>query len=202
VSRAISKYGDIIYEVMESFNSLEECKERERDLRPEENIGWNMAIGGGMPPRVTKETAMKISKTIKALRITPYCERTSSPEACQKREAAKRANKPQWWHDPETLEYKLVKTAKEEIPQGWVRGRKPKPKKNKLKVRGEDYVCNGKFWKLYINDELVFKGKNLKAYLRDNDLLNLYTYMSCAAKESRPFTRNDNTFRVIKIDFK
>lgn len=46
---AMKKYDDIIKYVV-IFGSEKGCKIVENKLRPEENIGWNIAVGGGKAP--------------------------------------------------------------------------------------------------------------------------------------------------------
>lgn len=46
---ALDKYCDIEWHVIFEGTD-EECYAKEQELRPEINIGWNIAIGGGKPP--------------------------------------------------------------------------------------------------------------------------------------------------------
>lgn len=46
---ALSKYSDIEWSVIFE-GSEEDCLALEKRLRPEYNIGWNIAVGGGKPP--------------------------------------------------------------------------------------------------------------------------------------------------------
>jgi predicted GIY-YIG superfamily endonuclease len=181
LASALKKYKDVEYDIVETFSTSDECLSKEVELRPVENVGWNMAKGGGMPPRVTKEAAAKISKTLKAQGANPYCENTNSKEAIEKRERVKAANKGQWWHNPQNKEYRFIKTAIEEIPKGWERGRVPAPVHNP-KVRGKDYVCNAKKWKLDIDGTTEFIGYNIKEFLRENNLLDIYANLTARAK--------------------
>ena len=183
---AIKRYSDIEYEVVESFSDLQTCLDKERSLRPEEGIGWNMAPGGGQPPSVTKEAAAKISKTLKESGISPYCENTHSDAAKEKRKATCDALKFEWWHDPATLEYRMIPTAVEDPPEGWNRGRKPKPTV-KPKVRGVDYTCNANDWVLIEDGETLFEGPNLREYCEKNGLGTLYSNLTVAAKEGKEY---------------
>lgn len=200
LKNALEKYDDILYDVIETFLTLEECLHKEIELRPREHIGWNMCIGGGMPPRVTKETAIKISKTLKQKGTTPYCENTHSKESIIKSNAKKSLNGGQWWHNPRTKEYRYIKTAFEEIPIGWERGR-VLAKNNQIKVRGEDYNCNVKKWKLEIDGSTVFVGFNLKDFLRENHLLGIYANLIKSAKTNRPYKsyKYKKSFKLVKI---
>lgn len=49
VGRAIRKYKDAVMTVIK-VTTEERALEIEEQLRPEENLGWNLAQGGGMPP--------------------------------------------------------------------------------------------------------------------------------------------------------
>lgn len=66
VSNAFSKYKDIEMTIVFEGTTLE-CLAKEYQLRPSENIGWNIAIGGGLPPdctgrKHTQKTKDKIAK--------------------------------------------------------------------------------------------------------------------------------------------
>jgi hypothetical protein len=45
------------FSVLAEYNTREEAIAREIELRPTENIGWNIREGGGDPPRMTRERA-------------------------------------------------------------------------------------------------------------------------------------------------
>ena len=47
---ALSKYDDVQYSIIAICPDEEYALNLERQLRPTENIGWNIAPGGGMPP--------------------------------------------------------------------------------------------------------------------------------------------------------
>jgi hypothetical protein len=118
VAKAIVKYDDI--EIVELFRgSKEECLTLENNYRPEPKIGWNLVEGGGIPPKNVKggESSKKISLTLKNKGISPYSEKTHSPEAIEKRKASMKGRK--WFYDPITFESKLTRLA----PNGWMQGR-------------------------------------------------------------------------------
>lgn len=46
-----------VFSVLAEYNTREEAIAREIELRPTENIGWNIREGGGDPPRMTRELA-------------------------------------------------------------------------------------------------------------------------------------------------
>ena len=52
LTRALEKYDDIVFEVIFD-GTRDECINEEIRLRPEKNIGWNIAMGGFFPPDVT-----------------------------------------------------------------------------------------------------------------------------------------------------
>ena len=70
VNKAIDKYDDIDIVLLHTGTD-EECLQMEHDLRPRENIGWNIAKGGGVPPMMNKKTAAKISQTLKGRKRSP-----------------------------------------------------------------------------------------------------------------------------------
>lgn len=72
LSNAFSKYKEeeIIVDILLE-SSEEYCKHLEYLLRPKQNIGWNIAIGGGLPPPPDQERNKRIS-----LSRNPYSEET------------------------------------------------------------------------------------------------------------------------------
>ena len=50
LSHAFDAYGDQIIQTILLVGSKQYCLDVERGLRPTERIGWNIAIGGGIPP--------------------------------------------------------------------------------------------------------------------------------------------------------
>lgn len=176
LERALNKYDDIEIITVYEFDTLEEALTKEYELRPDEKIGWNLARGGGMPPQIKyyPEVHKKISNTIKKMGVIPYCEKTHSPEAIAKSKATKKKNKGHWFHNPETLEYKFIRTALEDVPEGWVSGRVPTPVA-KPKVRGIDYQCNAGKW---IIDDGAWQVEvtNLKQWCKDHNIPYLAGY--------------------------
>lgn len=59
VGNAIRKYKDLIEIVEIKTGNIDTMYSEEFKLRPEINIGWNIAIGGGNPPKQTSESAIK-----------------------------------------------------------------------------------------------------------------------------------------------
>ena len=118
VAKAISKHDDIeIVMLYEGANN--DCLALEEQYRPNINIGWNIAKGGGLPSPMNEEKARKISQTLISKGANPYCENTHSKETIAKRKAAMIGRK--WFHDPITLKSKLCHVC----PAGWEAGRKP-----------------------------------------------------------------------------
>ena len=116
VKKAIDKYDDI--EIIELYSGNEiECLKLENHYRPDELIGWNMAIGGGYPPRMNEDTAKKISNTLKFKNANPYSEKTHSAEAIEKRKKSMAGRK--WFYNPETRQNKRL----HEQPMGWLPGK-------------------------------------------------------------------------------
>lgn len=62
--------------------SLEDAKKIEREYRPQENIGWNTAIGGGIPPslkgRVVSEKTRRLLASFRGRTHTPETRRKLS----------------------------------------------------------------------------------------------------------------------------
>lgn len=70
LSQAFRKYGEenILRNVLHEFTDREEAYACEAEYRPEREIGWNIAVGGGLPPDSTgrvhsEETKRKISES-------------------------------------------------------------------------------------------------------------------------------------------
>jgi len=173
LKRALEKYNDeISFDVLQEFDTEEQARKAEEQLRPKPRIGWNIAPGGGYPPNIKDhpEAIEKIKNTIKSLGMTPYSEKTHSKEALEKAKATKKSQGWKWYHNPETLEYRIIPTEQEPIPEGWVSGRKPKPVIKK-KVRGRDYYCNVMCVNVYKNGELIAEDvKNFKQWCGQNNL--------------------------------
>ena len=122
VKKAIDLYDDII--VSELYEGSEEqCLIMEASYRPDENIGWNIAKGGSVPPMMNEQTAKKISNTLKEKGISPYSVNTHSAEAIQKRKDAYKKAGRKWFHNPVTGQKKMFATNLESIPSGWILGR-------------------------------------------------------------------------------
>ena len=118
VRKAIEKYDDIEIKLLFE-GSKEDCLKLEYSLRPEKNIGWNLAEGGGLPPKNVKgsESSKKISQTLKNKGMCPYSDKTHSPEAKEKRRASMTGRK--WFYEPSTGKSGLLM----ECPVGWIAGR-------------------------------------------------------------------------------
>jgi hypothetical protein len=116
VKKAIEKYNDVEIVLLHEADK-NECLKLEEEYRPNELIGWNIAKGGGYPPRMNEETAKKISQTLKNKKISPYSENTHSKEANEKRKKAMAGRK--WFYDPVTLQNKRLY----EQPEGWLPGK-------------------------------------------------------------------------------
>ena len=115
----LNKYTDIVIECLYE-GTEDECKQKEFELRSQERIGWNLAVGGSVPPPMNSRTAKKISDTLKRKGVCPYdASKTHSPEAIAKANAKKVGRK--WTHNPLTGEQKMRKP--NDIPTGWKLGR-------------------------------------------------------------------------------
>jgi predicted GIY-YIG superfamily endonuclease len=172
VGNAIRKYeNDIDLVVLYEFNNEIEALKKEKELRPRKRMGWNIAVGGQVPPPIKDDvtTKEKISKTIKEMGVVPYCEKTHSKEAIEKSRRAKLEKRYRWFYNPNTLDTKLFSTSKENVPNGWEPGKKPQKLVNK-KIRDVDYKCNVKKWKVYKNGNCLLITENLKEWCNDNDI--------------------------------
>lgn len=169
---AISKYQDeIIVDVLYEYDTEDEALQKEEELRPKQFIGWNLAPGGGKPPRIKDypEAIDKIRESVRKLNNTPYCEKTHSKNTIEKANKTKQKKSYKWYHNPETLEYKIFATSEEEIPQGWQPGRKPK-KQQKKRIRGIDYECNSKTWEVIDPQGYKYRVTNLKDWCNEKGL--------------------------------
>jgi predicted GIY-YIG superfamily endonuclease len=192
VGNAIRKYDDIVVEKIFEFENEKDALDKEKELRPKKYIGWNIAIGGQKPPEIKNDldTKRKISKAIKKLKMCPYSELTHAPETLEKASRTKRNNKIRWFHNPETLECKMIRTATEEIPENWKPGRKPKRQKNKNKIRNEDYFCHAHKWKVLSPEGNEYIIKNLKAWCKEKNLNYLTIYSSSKGWKCKKIKEN------------
>jgi hypothetical protein len=63
VQKAIQKYLSFLqYVILDSFDTLEEALWLEYTLRPFPRIGWNIAVGGGLPPDSSGENNPNFGK--------------------------------------------------------------------------------------------------------------------------------------------
>lgn len=158
VKKAIDKYNDV--EIIKLHEASEaECLLLESIYRPHDLIGWNIAPGGGIPPRASVETAKKISETLKRQGISPYSEKTHSAEAIEKRRQQMKGRR--WYYNPITGDTKLLVNC----PEGWKEGRKFK-NINKPSVRGVDYICNVSSWRIISPNGIEYNVYNLKEWCR------------------------------------
>lgn len=169
---AINKYKDeIIVDVVYEFQTEEEALQKEIELRPKPFIGWNLAEGGGKPPSIKNypDAIEKIRQSVKKLNMKPYCEKTHSKETLEKSSKTKKECGYKWYHDPITLEYKMIASNKEIVPSGWIDGRKPKHTIEK-KTRNVDYFCNAKTWNVIDPNGNAHDVKNLKSWCNEQGL--------------------------------
>jgi len=172
VGNNIRKYGnDIELVVLYKFKTSEQALKKEKELRPKARIGWNISQGGQCPPDIKDDISIKqkISNTLKQKGYSPYCEKTHSKESIEKSKQTKREKQYRAFHNPDTLEWKMFSLKEDNIPNGWMPGRKP-PKIKTPKIRGIDYVCNTKMWKIYKNERFICETENLKKWCFDNNI--------------------------------
>lgn len=82
LSNALKKYTDIIKYVIK-VGTEKECLTNERLLRPERNMGWNIAKGGGKPPS-PKGTDRCVGKLTKDQRRKTYVASDETKEKLKK----------------------------------------------------------------------------------------------------------------------
>lgn len=100
LKNAFNKYDDVVNTLITS-GSQDEMLEMEEWLRPSENIGWNIAKGGGLPPtakkghglgRVPTEYTRELIGNASAGRSHSEITKALQSELAVKREEAKRTN--------------------------------------------------------------------------------------------------------------
>lgn len=167
VGNNIRKYSnEIEVVVLEGFSAEEDALQKEKQLRPRKNIGWNVAIGGQIPPDNSNniDVRKRISDTLKAQGANPYSEKTHSKETVAKALETKRIANRKMFHDPVTGEYKFIAIGLGEIiPEGWVPGR-VKRKVVVKKIRGIDFICRKKEFTVVDPVGNVYNGVNLKQW--------------------------------------
>ena len=64
IQKAIAKYADLLqYEILTCFDTVEEALWLEYTLRPLPRLGWNIAVGGGLPPDSSGENNPNYGKS-------------------------------------------------------------------------------------------------------------------------------------------
>lgn len=172
VSRSIKKYNDIELVILHECNSVNESASIELAYRNDYNIGWNVCIGGGIPPSASNLTPAKrlqISEKLKSYGSKPLSKNAYSPEAINKAKLARLGRSA--YHNPITGECKMLKIC----PVGWLPGRKSRKTKVN-KIYGIDYFCNVDSWVVTDpqgNESVIF---NLKQWCSINNVKYLTVY--------------------------
>lgn len=173
VGNAIRKYeNDIDLVIVNQFEEKIDALLQEKQFRPKKRIGWNVAVGGQVPPDISNDISvkLKISQSLKDLKINPYCESTHSKQSIEKAIATKKKANRRMYHDPITGEYKFIALGLGEIiPDGWIAGRVKKEQTTK-KIRGKDFVCNTKEVIVVNPNGVQFKVTNLKKWCAENSI--------------------------------
>jgi hypothetical protein len=81
LKRAIKKY-DVVVDLVFEGNE-QECKDKEKSLRPQRNIGWNIAEGGGIPPNATGK---KWSQSRREKHLKTITEKNSNYRSSEQRQ--------------------------------------------------------------------------------------------------------------------
>lgn len=126
LSNAFDKYReDVVLDIILE-SSEEYCKYLEQILRPKENIGWNIAIGGGMPPPADSERNKKIANIRK-----PYSQeskikrwdtrRKNGTDKGYEYDSSNRIGKPRGKYKKRTPEQLIImsEAAKKSAAKGW-----------------------------------------------------------------------------------
>lgn len=108
INRAIRKYGDLLkFSIIAAFDTEHEAKWQEYTLRHKRGMGWNAAVGGGIPPKSTRKGADtwnygqvtpdnvkgKISESLKGrVRSEEHCRKISKNKAGENHHMARKAN--------------------------------------------------------------------------------------------------------------
>lgn len=164
VSGKIRKYPDKIrYTILAQFDTEDEARWLEYCLRPQKNIGWNIAIGGAKCPmdgirNHTEETRKKMSKSHKGAKL--------SKEHC---EAISKANKGRKLSD---------------------RHKKKMLGKNVGHKSGKAKPVN--LYDFY-TDELVAEDVVIREWCRENGFINAHTglYASLRADHTKPSSKTN-----------
>jgi predicted GIY-YIG superfamily endonuclease len=199
LKRALEIYNDIEIIILHECNTREEVVALEKLYRPDKHQGWNIIPGGDTPPRnhLTDDVRAKISNTLKSKNTCPYNENTHSPEAIEKRKKSMVGRK--WFYNPQTNESVLSHNQ----PTGWSVGRKLiEENVSNPKTRGVDYICNTKNWRLFINNDLVFEGNNVRMFLKNAGYISIYPNLTKSAKENREYYSKKHAiiFKLVKIN--
>lgn len=181
VGNNIRKYeNQIEVIVLAVFESEVDALNEEKRLRPKKRIGWNIAIGGQIPPNNKDNISVreKISNTLKMMGANPYSEKTHSKESIAKAIETRKKQNRKMYHDPISGEYKFIAVGLGElIPDGWIPGR---VKRNKVKkIRGVDYICNTKEFTIISPLGQKYTVKNLKQWCVDMNI----PYLACCKKK-------------------
>jgi len=167
VGNNIRKYAnDIEMVIVENFDDRAIALAKEKELRPKNRIGWNIATGGQIPPdnKDNEDVKKKISNTLKRNGANPYSEKTHSPESIAKACETKRKANRRMYHDPITGDHKFIAIGLGElIPEGWLPGRTIRPVIVE-RIRGIDYVCNTKEVTVIDPDGVEYTVTNLKSW--------------------------------------
>lgn len=197
LTRALQKYGDDIeFDTIATYSTKEGACEMERQLRPDSQIGWNIAPGGGYPPPIKDypEARERIRQKLIEIGHSPYSEKTHSKDTIAKSNQSKRKLAYRWFHNPASHESRLVPTGVESPPAGWVLGKVPK---KKPKERGVDYVCHMMTVDVYCNNELIAKEvSNFKEWCTRNNL----RYFAGSRSQSTRVLKEERKIYIKNID--
>jgi hypothetical protein len=108
INRAIKKYGDLLkFTIIAVFENEHDAKWQEYTLRHKRGMGWNAAVGGGIPPKSTRKgpeawnygkvtpdsVKKKISDSLKGrVRSKEHCRKISENKSGENHHMARKAN--------------------------------------------------------------------------------------------------------------
>lgn len=112
----------------------------------------------------------RISDSIKKLGTSPFSKETHSVETLQKARETRVAKKWKNYYNPVTLERRIIATALESPPKGWIHGRHPR--KQNPTPNGVN-PGNTRRWEVWKNNEVIWSGESLRAWCDMTGVLGL-----------------------------
>lgn len=105
LKHALTSYDDVIFEIV-SDGTRDECENEERRLRPNKNIGWNVAEGGNIPP---SPQGRKWSDSQRQNYLKTILENNSNHRTAEQRHQAYNTRKMRGFKEGKNLRPDLIK---------------------------------------------------------------------------------------------